>query len=46
MLQIKMKLKFFVLQLILVDVLFHAVGFVHHGTLLDCDDDEFKRSIM
>ena len=29
----------------LVDVLFHAVGFVHHGTLMDCDNDEFKRSI-
>ena len=28
-----------------VDVLFHAVGFVHHGTLMDCDNDEFKRSI-
>ena len=28
-----------------VDVLFHAVGFVHHGTLLQCDDTEFHRSI-
>ena len=28
-----------------VDVLFHAVGFVHHGTLLQCDDTEFQRSI-
>ena len=28
-----------------IDVLFHAVGFVHHGTLMDCDDDEFTRSI-
>ena len=28
-----------------LDVLFHAVGFVHHGTLMDCDNDEFKRSI-
>ena len=28
-----------------IDVLFHAVGFVHHGTLLDCDNDEFKRSV-
>tara|TARA_B100001778_G_scaffold267687_1_gene228972 strand:- start:209 stop:946 length:738 start_codon:yes stop_codon:yes gene_type:complete len=28
-----------------VDVLFHAVGFVHHGTLMDCDDDEFYRSV-
>tara|TARA_B100002051_G_C16686729_1_gene613049 strand:- start:46 stop:783 length:738 start_codon:yes stop_codon:yes gene_type:complete len=28
-----------------VDVLFHAVGFVHHGTIMDCDNDEFFRSI-
>ena len=28
-----------------IDVLFHAVGFVHHGTLIDCDDDEFHRSV-
>ena len=28
-----------------VDVLFHAVGFVHHGTIMDCDDEEFFRSI-
>ncbi len=28
-----------------IDVLFHAVGFVHHGTILDCDDQEFYRSI-
>ena len=28
-----------------VDVLFHAVGFVHHGTLMDCDHIEFKKSI-
>ena len=28
-----------------VDILFHAVGFVHHGTLMDCDTDEFKRSV-
>ena len=28
-----------------VDVLFHAVGFVHHGTLMDCNNDEFRRSI-
>jgi len=28
-----------------IDVLFHAVGFVHHGTLMDCNNDEFKRSI-
>ena len=28
-----------------IDILFHAVGFVHNGTLLDCDDEEFHRSI-
>ena len=28
-----------------VDILFHAVGFVHHGTIMDCDSDEFYRSI-
>jgi len=28
-----------------IDILFHAVGFVHSGTLLDCDDEEFFRSI-
>ena len=28
-----------------IDILFHAVGFVHHGTLMDCDNDEFYRSI-
>ena len=28
-----------------IDVLFHAVGFVHHGTILDCDENEFSRSI-
>ncbi len=27
-----------------IDVLFHAVGFVHHGTILDCDSDEFFNS--
>ena len=28
-----------------IDVLFHAVGFVHHGALLDCDTDEFYNSV-
>ena len=28
-----------------IDVLFHAVGFVHHGTIMDCDSEEFYRSI-
>ena len=28
-----------------IDILFHAVGFVHHGTIVDCDSDEFYRSV-
>lgn len=28
-----------------IDILFHAVGFVHHGALLDCDSDQFQRSV-
>ena len=28
-----------------VDILFHAVGFVHHGTIMDCSTDEFFNSI-
>ncbi len=28
-----------------IDVLFHAVGFVHHGTIMECDTEEFYRSI-
>ena len=28
-----------------VDILFHAVGFVHHGTILDCSSEEFYNSI-
>tara|TARA_Y100000590_G_C15624876_1_gene978992 strand:- start:298 stop:1047 length:750 start_codon:yes stop_codon:yes gene_type:complete len=28
-----------------IDILFHAVGFVHHGTILECDSDEFYNSI-
>ena len=27
-----------------IDILFHAVGFVHHGTIEDCDSDEFYSS--
>ena len=29
-----------------IDILFHAVGFVHNGTLLDCDDKEFHLSLI
>jgi len=28
-----------------VDVLFHAVGFVHHGTIIDCSSEEFHNSM-
>ncbi len=28
-----------------IDILFHAVGFVHNGTIMNCDTDEFYRSI-
>jgi len=28
-----------------IDILFHAVGFVHHGNIMDCDSDEFFKSV-
>ena len=28
-----------------IDILFHAVGFVHHGTINDCSSEEFYNSI-
>ena len=28
-----------------IDVLFHAVGFVHHGTIVDCSPEEFQNSV-
>ena len=28
-----------------IDILFHAVGFVHHGNIMDCDNEEFYRSV-
>ncbi|MDC0194814.1 SDR family oxidoreductase [Alphaproteobacteria bacterium] len=28
-----------------IDILFHAVGFVHHGTIMDCSAEEFYNSI-
>ena len=28
-----------------IDVLFHAVGFVHNGNIMDCDSNEFQRSV-
>lgn len=27
-----------------IDILFNCAGFVHHGTVLDCDDAEWERS--
>lgn len=27
-----------------IDILFNCAGFVHHGTVLDCDDGEWERS--
>ena len=29
----------------MVDILFHGVGYVHHGTILDCSSEEFHNSI-
>ena len=31
-------------QLTTIDVLFNAVGFVHHGTILDCDEKDWDFS--
>ena len=28
-----------------IDMLFHAVGFVHHGTIMDCSSEDFYNSI-
>lgn len=28
-----------------VDILFNCVGFVHHGTILDCDEEAFDNSV-
>ena len=28
-----------------IDVLFHAVGFVHHGTIMNCSSEEFYNSM-
>ncbi len=28
-----------------IDILFHAVGFVHHGTILECSSEEFYNSL-
>tara|TARA_X000000368_G_C22827862_1_gene622024 strand:- start:6 stop:743 length:738 start_codon:yes stop_codon:yes gene_type:complete len=28
-----------------INILFHAVGFVHHGGILECNSEEFQRSI-
>ena len=41
----KMAVEEFSKSIVDIDILFHAVGFVHHGTIEDCDSDEFYRSI-
>jgi len=41
----KEKVETFVSNINKIDVLFHAVGFVHHGTILECDSKEFYNSI-
>ena len=41
----KEKVELFCSSIKNVDVLFHAVGFVHHGTILECDSNEFYNSI-
>tara|TARA_Y100000590_G_C15615266_1_gene975483 strand:+ start:70 stop:807 length:738 start_codon:yes stop_codon:yes gene_type:complete len=41
----KIKVENFAKTIDEIDVLFHAVGFVHHGTILDCSTDEFYNSI-
>ena len=28
-----------------IDILFHAAGFVHHGTIMDCSSEEFYNSV-
>jgi len=35
----------FVKSLEAMDVLFHAVGFVHHGTIMNCSSEEFYNSM-
>ncbi len=40
----KETIKDFLLSLDTVDVLFNAVGFVHHGTILDCDEKDWDFS--
>ena len=41
----KMEVKKFAQSIEKIDILFHAVGFVHHGTILDCSSEEFYNSI-
>ena len=41
----KTEVENFCLNIKEVDILFHAVGFVHHGNILDCNSDEFYRSV-
>ena len=39
------EIKSFVNDIDKIDILFNAVGFVHHGTILDCDSEEFHNSV-
>ena len=41
----KMEVEKFAQSIVEIDILFHAVGFVHHGTILDCSSEEFYNSI-
>ena len=41
----KLDVEYYCSSLDSIDILFHAVGFVHHGAILDCDTEEFQRSI-
>ena len=41
----KDQVKIFANSINKIDILFHAVGFVHHGTIMDCSSEEFHNSI-
>ena len=41
----KLEVEKFCSSLDSIDILFHAVGFVHNGTIMDCDSNEFNNSI-
>ena len=41
----KIAVENFTQSIVDIDVLFHAVGFVHHGSIIDCSSEEFYNSI-